>query len=243
MKEQYLYLIINIGTILFPFLFSFEKKVSYYKWWKFLLPSLIITATVFLTWDYFFTLNGVWGFSETYTTGINIAGLPIEEILFFITVPYASIFIYAFVNKLWPNTPLLDKAQKYISYTILIIAIVVLIFNYDKAYTALNCGYAIVLLSLQLFVVKGAYMGKFYRFYFWHLIPFFIVNGILTGTGIDKEVVWYNNNENLGIRMGTIPVEDSLYSLSLMLMNITILEYLKARFTKHNLKTIVTSIH
>ena len=239
MKEQYLYLIINIGTILFPFLFSFEKRVAYYTWWKFLLPSLLITAAVFLTWDYFFTLSGVWGFSETYTTGINIAGLPIEEILFFITVPYASIFIYAFVNKLWPNTPRLDKAQKYISYAILIIAIVVLIFNYDKAYTALNCGYAIVLLSLQLFAVKGAYMGKFYRFYFWHLIPFFIVNGILTGTGIDQEVVWYNNTENLGIRMGTIPVEDSLYSLSLMLMNITILEYLKARYNKHNQIPIV----
>ena len=239
MKEQYLYLIINIGTILFPFLFSFEKRVAYYTWWKFLLPSLLITAAVFLTWDYFFTLSGVWGFSETYTTGINIAGLPIEEILFFITVPYASIFIYAFVNKLWPNTPRLDKAQKYISYAILIIAIVVLIFNYNKAYTALNCGYAIVLLSLQLFVVKGAYMGKFYRFYFWHLIPFFIVNGILTGTGIDQEVVWYNNTENLGIRMGTIPVEDSLYSLSLMLMNITILEYLKARYNKHNQIPIV----
>lgn len=239
MKEQYLYLIINIGTILFPFLFSFEKRVAYYTWWKFLLPSLLITAAVFLTWDYFFTLGGVWGFSETYTTGINIAGLPIEEILFFITVPYASIFIYAFVNKLWPNTPRLDKAQKYISYVILIIAIVVLIFNYNKAYTALNCGYAIVLLSLQLFVVKGVYMGKFYRFYFWHLIPFFIVNGILTGTGIDQEVVWYNNTENLGIRMGTIPVEDSLYSLSLMLMNITILEYLKSRFKKHNHKPIV----
>jgi lycopene cyclase domain-containing protein len=176
---------------------------------------------------------------KLYTTGIDVAGLPIEEILFFITVPYASIFIYAFVNKLWPNTPRLDKAQKYISYAILIIAIVVLIFNYDKAYTALNCGYAIVLLSLQLFVVKGAYMGKFYRFYFWHLIPFFIVNGILTGTGIDQEVVWYNNTENLGIRMGTIPVEDSLYSLSLMLMNITILEYLKSRFKKHNQIPIV----
>ena len=69
------------------------------------------------------------------------------------------------------------------------------------------------------------------------------MNGILTGTGINQEVVWYNNSENLGIRMGTIPVEDSLYSLSLMLMNITILEYLKVRFKKHNLKPIVTSIH
>lgn len=229
MNTGYLYLIINIGTILFPLLFSFEKRVAYYKWWRFLFPALIITATIFLIWDYFFTLNGVWGFNPTYTTGINIAGLPIEEILFFITVPYASIFIYAFVNHLWPNTSLLDKLQRKISFVILFIAIALMLFNYDKAYTALNCGYAIVLLSLQLFVIKGNYMGRFYRFYFWHLIPFFIVNGLLTGTGIQDEVVWYNNAENLGIRMGTIPVEDSLYSLSLMLMNITIIEWLRGK--------------
>ncbi|MBK8342342.1 MAG: lycopene cyclase domain-containing protein [Bacteroidetes bacterium] len=229
MNSGYLYLIINIGTILFPLLFSFEKRVAYYKWWRYLFPALIITATIFLIWDYFFTLHGVWGFNPTYTTGINIAGLPLEEILFFITVPYASIFIYAFVNHLWPNTPILDKIQRKISFVILFIAIALMLFNYDKAYTALNCGYAIVLLSFQLFVVKGNYMGRFYRFYFWHLIPFFIVNGLLTGTGIQDEVVWYNNAENLGIRMGTIPVEDSLYSLSLMLMNITIIEWLRSK--------------
>ncbi len=235
MNTGYLYLIINIGTILFPLLFSFEKRVAYYKWWKYLFPALIVTATIFLIWDYFFTLHGVWGFNPTYTTGINIAGLPLEEILFFITVPYASIFIYAFVNQLWPNTPILDKIQRKISFVILFIAIALMLFNYDKAYTALNCGYAIVLLCLQLFVIKGNYMGRFYRFYFWHLIPFFIVNGLLTGTGIHEEVVWYNNAENLGIRMGTIPVEDSLYSMSLMLMNITIIEWLrnKKKSKKH----------
>lgn len=238
MNEQYLYLFINIGTILFPLIFSFENKVKYYTWWKFLIPSLLITAFVFLTWDYFFTLNGVWGFNENYITGIAFKGIPIEEILFFFTVPYASIFIYAFTNKLKPNTPWLNKYQRFISTGILFLAIALLIGNYDKAYTALNCGYAIILLLLQLYVIKGEYMGRFYRFYLWHLIPFAIVNGLLTGTGINEEVVWYNNAENLGIRLGTIPAEDLLYSFSLMLMNITILEYLKSRFFEKKLKTI-----
>lgn len=231
MNEKYLYLLINAGTILFPFLFSFEKRVAYYKWWPFLIPAMVITATVFLTWDYFFTLWGVWGFSERYTAGFNILNLPIEEVFFFFTVPYASIFIYAFVNKLWPQTPFLDKHARSISFVILSIALLLFVTNINKAYTALNCGYAIVLLSLQLFAVKGDYMGRFFRFYLWHLIPFFIVNGILTGTGITDEVVWYNDAENLGIRMGTIPVEDTIYSLSLMLMNIMIYEWLRKRFS------------
>lgn len=240
MSERYLYLLINIGTILFPFLFSFESRVKYYTWWKWLFPAMAITALVFLTWDYIFTMHGVWGFSETYTTGAHILNLPIEEVLFFITVPYASIFIYAFVNTLWPKTPILDKYARHISYVILGIAVVLLAVHHDKAYTALNCGYAIILLIIQLFFVRGAYMGRFYRFYFWHLIPFFIVNGILTGTGIDSEVVWYNDMENLGIRMGTIPVEDALYSMSLMLMNIMLLEAFRSRSLKNRAATIAS---
>jgi len=54
------------------------------------------------------------------------------------------------------------------------------------------------------------------------LIPFFIVNGILTGTGIEGNIVWYNDEQNLGIRLLTIPIEDSAYAFSLILMNLLI---------------------
>ena len=62
------------------------------------------------------------------------------------------------------------------------------------------------------------------------LIPFFIVNGILTGTGIEGNIVWYNDAENLGIRLGTIPVEDSAYAFSMILLNL----WLFFRFTSDN---------
>ena len=52
------------------------------------------------------------------------------------------------------------------------------------------------------------------------LIPFFIVNGVLTGTGIEGNIVWYNDDQNLGIRLGTIPIEDTAYAFSLILMNL-----------------------
>jgi lycopene cyclase domain-containing protein len=54
------------------------------------------------------------------------------------------------------------------------------------------------------------------------LIPFFIVNGVLTGSFILNEVVWYDNTENLGIRMFTIPIEDSIYAFSLILANLSL---------------------
>ena len=68
------------------------------------------------------------------------------------------------------------------------------------------------------------------------LIPFFIVNGILTGTGIDEPVVWYNNAENLSIRILTIPIEDIFYGFELIILTIYFQELFKIRFKEIEIK-------
>jgi len=74
---------------------------------------------------------------------------------------------------------------------------------------------------------RPRFMGRFYLSYAVILIPFFIINGILTGSWIDGEVVWYNNHENLNVRIGTIPVEDIFYGMLLIWLNVAVYEYLK----------------
>jgi lycopene cyclase domain-containing protein len=56
------------------------------------------------------------------------------------------------------------------------------------------------------------------------MLPFLMVNGVLTGSLIDAPIVWYNDAENLGIRIFTIPVEDVFYGMGLVLLNILLTE-------------------
>ena len=57
------------------------------------------------------------------------------------------------------------------------------------------------------------------------LIPFLIVNGFLTAI----PVVLYNTEENLGIRIYTIPFEDIFYGMLLVMMDIAIYEKIRNR--------------
>ncbi len=95
---MYIYLYLNIFTILFPFLLSFDKRVQFYKNWKYLFPAMVINALIFIVWDSIFTHHGVWGFNDKYLVGIYLYNLPLEEVLFFVTVPYACVFIYECLN-------------------------------------------------------------------------------------------------------------------------------------------------
>ena len=227
-NEKYLYLTLNFLSIIFPFLFSFYPKANFSKKWKYLRLAILITGILFVLWDIQFTKMGVWGFNPRYLTGINFFNLPIEEVLFFICVPYACVFTYEAINfRIKKNLP--EAIERYITFILVFYLLTSGLLNLSRWYTAstfLSCSLFIILLKI---IIKPNYLGKFYVAFLFILIPFFIVNGILTGTGIEQEVVWYNDTENLGIRMGTIPFEDTFYGMLLILMNISLFEGLQKK--------------
>ncbi|RYD79788.1 MAG: lycopene cyclase domain-containing protein [Sphingobacteriales bacterium] len=220
--EKYTYLLLNLASVFFPFILSFDNKVAFYKQWKYLFPAAIITAFFFLVWDYFFTISGVWQFNERYILGIKILSLPIEEWLFFFTVPYACVFIYEVLPKYF-KSPFSHKLAK-IFFQILGISLFICgaVFI-GRVYTSTVFIFTALFILLCLAWLKIPHLGYFLLAYLVQIIPFLIVNGILTSL----PVVIYNNQENLGLRIYTIPAEDTIYSLLLLLMNVAFFEFLR----------------
>ena len=213
--KPYTYLLINIGCIIVPLLFSFFRKHAFYKTWKSFWPANLLVALFFVIWDMKFTQMGVWGFNPDYLTGIHIGNLPLEEVLFFICIPYACTFTYFSFQYLKSIPFQIGKTIPMVwVFLILILAGVF----YNRWYTGLT------------FLLVGLYMiFRLFRklewtlllFTYFAILPFFFLsNGILTGSFLKSPIVWYNDAENLGIRIFTIPIEDSMYGFLLIAMNI-----------------------
>ncbi|GGK45399.1 MULTISPECIES: lycopene cyclase domain-containing protein [Flavobacteriaceae] len=226
-----LYFIINVASFSIPFLYSFEKRMNYIQYWKSVFLAISIVAIPFLIWDVWFTNMGVWGFNPTYLLGPKIANLPFEEVLFFFFIPYSSIFTHYALLYFFPKLTLPKKVTKGISISLLLIALVIVFFNYDKWYTLVNFSVFAALLLYAL-IIKDTLLNSFYITFLVVLIPFFIVNGLLTGSFIEDQVVWYNNAENLGIRLGTVPVEDAFYAFSMLYGATVLIEKFKPIFKK-----------
>ena len=185
----------------------------------------------FIIWDVFFTKNEVWGFNETYHSTIEIFNLPLEEWLFFICIPYACVFTHYALLHYFPNAKLTAKITNYLSVSLAFIFIWVSFLFYENAYTFVN-----FLVGAIWLLIVNKYHQKLLRQFFLTfivmIIPFLIVNGILTGSFIENEVVWYNNYENMGLRVFTIPLEDFIYAFSLILSCLFITEKMELLFDK-----------
>ncbi|MBN2127128.1 MAG: lycopene cyclase domain-containing protein, partial [Candidatus Diapherotrites archaeon] len=92
------YLLINILIISFPLIALFYPKISYYKKIPSVLISIIVVGIPFILWDSFFTLKGIWAFSSEHISGIYFLGIPVEEALFFVTVPFSCLFVFESIN-------------------------------------------------------------------------------------------------------------------------------------------------
>lgn len=207
----------------FPLLLSFDRKVAFYRLWRSIFPALIITGALYLTADIVFARKGIWGFNPVYHSSTLILGLPLEEWLFFVVIPYCCLFIHYVFIAYFPSAHPGRKSTRSAGLLLVFAVLLVIALKTDRAYTFFN--FLLMALSLVVAIMYAPdVLSRYFVTFLVILIPFFITNLILTGSFIDGEVVWYNNEENLGIRILTVPIEDIGYAFSLVLINLLFTE-------------------
>lgn len=204
MKNEYLLynLIIFLPVFLIKIFFyrkflKYEKKI-----WK----SIFLVAFVFILKD-IFSNNYFWEFNDRYILGIRLFGLPIEELMFFFTVPYAMMFVYLLINLFFKDKKVNFKKSTNVLFLGSLVFLSLLALTFSKIYFF----YIGLFYGLTFILFKPYFSLNVFRFYFTIFLFTLIFNYYLTA----RPVVIYNSDYLLGIKLITIPIEDFIYSFSL----------------------------
>ncbi len=65
-----------------------------------LLVAIVVAAVPFFVWDLLATHAGHWSFDARQTLPVRVAGVPLEEIGFFVVVPFAAVVTFEAVGAL-----------------------------------------------------------------------------------------------------------------------------------------------
>ncbi len=211
------YLYLNLVIIAFPLLFSFERRLRFYSKARPLLIAMLLVGCVFVGWDALATYRGHWAFNPSYVNDIRLLGLPLEELLFFVTVPYSCLFVYESIRYFLGDAKLFAPRKRLFAGAGVVLA--ALSFGFlDREYTFL----AILSVGLTLLVVSAVRIEILSSRAYWTYITatlglFLIFNFILTSL----PVVEYSPLAISNIRVITIPLEDFLFNFSMLTSYLT----------------------
>ncbi len=184
-----------------------------------------ITAFFFILWDILVT-GWFWTFNPSFILGYQFFTIPLEEALFFLTVPSACLFLYVNFLKIWPKPKnySLFFLQK-LAYVFLLLSLVFLLL--DKYYTFSVFFLIAVLWFLDKFVFKIQLTARLVYWLF--LLIVLALTAFFNYYLTSRPVVLYNNQVNLNWRIVTIPVEDFVYSVCLITSVLLFYEFFKLK--------------
>jgi lycopene cyclase domain-containing protein len=186
-----------------------------------MLIAIAIPAIPFLLWDALVT-GTHWHFNPEYVSGIKIINLPIEEILFFITVPFACLFTWEMIIRRVKEKQINLRWLRLLLYLALPAGIY--FFSIGKQYTGLTLSFIFLANIVDQFLKTNLLFDRRFYFYLLLIVIFTLIfNGYLTW----RPVVTYGVEYQLDFRIITIPVEDFFYGISLLWMNTSLYKYLR----------------
>ncbi len=217
------YLLFNLTVVLGPVASQFSRQIKSVSRWRLKLRVSVIVMIPYVIWDAL-VAGSHWQFNTAYTLDFRFFSLPIEEWLFFITVPFGCLLV-------WETLPQVDRWLarlrslrhiRNVLYAALPVGIWV--FSTGKQYTGLVlCCFGFVGLMDMLLRTDLLLRPKTYLYLAIVAGLILVFNGYLTA----RPVVMYGEVYQMGYRIWTIPIEDFGYGFTMMLFNTMLYEKLK----------------
>lgn len=216
------YIFFNLLVLAGPLFFSFDARVRYVRHWPAALLAAAVLLVPFVIWDSLVT-GRHWWFNQRYTSGTFLGVLPLGEWLFFLSVPFASLFIWEILRSYRPARHSPRHSGRF-GWIWLGLPIAALLLWLGKEYTALVIFAFVLMAQADIHfggrVITMANIWPYFAILF-GLMLFF--NGYLTA----RPVVLYDPQYQLDWRLITIPAEDFLYGYSLILGCTSLFEKLR----------------
>ena len=217
------YLLFNLTVVLGPVASQFSRQIKNVSRWRLKLRVSVIVMIPYVIWDAL-VAGSHWQFNTAYTLDFRLFGLPIEEWLFFITVPFGCLLVWETLPQVdrWLARLRLLRHIRNVLYAALPVGIWV--FSTGKQYTGLVlCCFGCVGLMDMLLRTDLLLRPKTYLYLAIVAGLILVFNGYLTA----RPVVIYGEVYQMGYRIWTIPIEDFGYGFTLMLFNTMLYEKLK----------------
>jgi|ECHnycMinimDraft_1075156.scaffolds.fasta_scaffold00495_5 lycopene cyclase domain-containing protein len=190
---------------------------------KALLGSTLLTSIPYLIWDHFAVLQGSWTFSRSNTLGLYWFGMPLEEYLFFLSVPLSSLLIYDVARWVLGNAQIRVPKLLFPASSIALASLGIL--NVAHSYTSTVLLFTAFILLLTFFLQPHLLSSaSFWIFQALSYIPFLAFDHIL----VTLPAFTYGNGAILGIRVFQIPLEEFAYSFSLLDLYCTLYSFLSS---------------
>jgi len=223
--QNFLYFLVLFVVAASTLLIVIKRSGNFFLELKYMLPAIIFSGAIFVMLNIRFLKSGIISFNPAFLSGISILNLPIEEWLFLLVISLLSFAIYQQVKIKFDH---FEKPNLFLAISLVFIVVFGLItwFSRPKPVTFFIFFLLTIYLGYTIFRNRfKQHLTKFYIALIISAVPFFLFKGILNSL----PVVFYNNEYTLGIQMYGVPVEDFGYFFLLMLINITIFEYLRDR--------------
>ncbi len=204
------YLLFDALVFLPPFLFSLTRVAGVRARLPALFFAIAATAVPFVAWDAA-VAGRHWSFEPTRVLGVRLFGLPIEEVLFFVAVPFACLFTWETLLG-GPRAALSSRLRLAPFAVMALLLPAAYALSAGREYTA--AALAALALSAALDRALGTRLFEHPRYWLFLAVVSalgLLFNGYLTG----RPIVLYGAPYFLGLRLGPVPLEDFVYGAAM----------------------------